>query len=283
MLSAFKNILVPVDFSKNADLAIKKAIEFAAPVDASIHLLHISSPPAYYSSYALYGYCRYTPESSEWYFKKIEKKMSSYEQEIKNSLPLAEVNTHITTDGSVQDNIIELANISKIELIIIGKSKSRKWFPFLNTVDPSFIAKSTNSVVLTVKPGAVNNRIKTIVFPVTSVFPQRKIELLKILTERNGTKIHLVTIQDKTTQPGIFVDTYRTISEYMHYPIEYEILESNNLPKAIFNYAKKVSADLILTNPYTETKTNAVYGTDICDLISPTSKLSVLTAEPFHS
>lgn len=282
MLSVFRNILVPVDFSQNADLAIRKAIEFAKPSDASIHLLHTSNPPAYYSGCALYGYCLYTPDNGEWNYKKLETKMRLYEAEIKNSLPLAEVNTRISTNGGVQENIIETAKTSAAELIVIGKSKGRKWFPFLNTVDPSFIARSTNSVVFTVKPGAIDNKIKTIVFPVTSVFPQRKIELLKTITEKNRAKIHLVSVHNKNAEPGIFVATYRTISEYMHYPVQYEILDSNDLPRAILNYAKKVSADLILANPYTETKTNSVYGTDICDLISPTSKLSVLTAEPFH-
>ena len=41
MQSGFKTILVPVDFSLNTEIAVKKALEVADLNEATIHLLHV--------------------------------------------------------------------------------------------------------------------------------------------------------------------------------------------------------------------------------------------------
>ena len=42
MLNSFKNILIPVDFSVNTDVAIKKAMDLAED-HTIIHLLHVQN------------------------------------------------------------------------------------------------------------------------------------------------------------------------------------------------------------------------------------------------
>lgn len=41
MMNGFKNILVPVDFSANTDVAVHKAIEFSSAGVTKVHLLHV--------------------------------------------------------------------------------------------------------------------------------------------------------------------------------------------------------------------------------------------------
>ena len=46
MSKAFDNILIPVDFSINTEIAVKKAIELTEENNAVIHLLHVTAPPS---------------------------------------------------------------------------------------------------------------------------------------------------------------------------------------------------------------------------------------------
>ena len=41
MSGLFKNILIPVDFSVNTEVAVKQAIELACTNGSTIHLLHV--------------------------------------------------------------------------------------------------------------------------------------------------------------------------------------------------------------------------------------------------
>ena len=41
MQSGFKTILIPVDFTINTEIAVKKALEVADINEATIHLLHV--------------------------------------------------------------------------------------------------------------------------------------------------------------------------------------------------------------------------------------------------
>jgi hypothetical protein len=128
--------------------------------------------------------------------------------------------------------------------------------------------------------------MKCIVLPVRSFAPRRKIELLSALTRNHRPMIHLVTMyhdEKFNSRAEIFLDAYRTLSDYLHYPVEYRTLKGNNIAKAILDYAQFIMADFIITNPGEETKINGIYGTDICDLVAPDSKLSILTAAPFHN
>ncbi len=46
-----KNILVPLDFSKHSEQALKYAKEIAIPLKATIHLLHVLEPLSTYGSW----------------------------------------------------------------------------------------------------------------------------------------------------------------------------------------------------------------------------------------
>ncbi|HEX5154010.1 MAG TPA: universal stress protein [Parafilimonas sp.] len=55
----FTNILIPVDFSENANVAVQKAIELAQPANSVIHLFNTENVTAF-GRCVCYGYCFYT-------------------------------------------------------------------------------------------------------------------------------------------------------------------------------------------------------------------------------
>jgi hypothetical protein len=77
----------------------------------------------------------------------------------------------------------------------------------------------------------------------------------------------------------VFIDTYRSLSQELHYPVTYKVSVGNNIAKNILKYAQKIDADIVMVNPFDETSLSSLLGTHITDMADP--KLSVLTASPY--
>ncbi|HWB25680.1 MAG TPA: universal stress protein [Chitinophagaceae bacterium] len=285
MATSFSSILVPVDFSINTDVAIQKAMWLAGPADAEIHLLHIMGLTSQPGAFLMHG-ISVTSQSTPGYFQqKTQSKLNDIKRTIQKSLPNVSVSTHITTGDIVQKYIIRHAGKIQPDLIIIGKSKNHDWFPFFKIVNASSISTHTNCPVLTVKPGGLPNAMKSVVIPVSTFVPTRKIELLRSLTRNHRPRVHLVAIEKEGNQnnrSSVFLETYRTLADRYHYPVEYEIIKGKSTGKAILQFAKSVMADMVIVDPNEQSKINGISGVQINDLILPTSKMSVLTVEPYH-
>ncbi len=284
MTNSFSNILIPVDFSINTEVAVKKAVALAGQKKPAIHLLHIYYPPLSIVG-GIAQRILFTPSIQRGNIGTgIAIKMAVIREAVEKALPGSNVFTYIKGAADVQQEIIRFSQGIKPELIIIGETKNHPWFPFLKTVNPDIIARETNFPVLTAKPGSMIRKISSVIIPIRSFLPQRKIALLSALARKNKPLIHLVTPSDNSkayTNTNVFIDTYRTITQQFQYPVRHKELRDNNFARGIFNYARGVNADLILANPYTETRVSALFNKHICDLIVPTSGLTVMTARPF--
>jgi len=284
MSSLFKSILIPVDFSGNTEAAVNQAIELACINDSTIHLLHVIKPKA------ILGVIPPNNQSiskvdEDYYAEKIMSKLQEWKFTIEQSLSYCKVKTYVA-QGIVYANIQNVAKQIKPGLIIIGKTSNHKCFSLFNSVCPNELAKSTRYPVLTVMKKTVGTKIKIIVVPVGSFIPSRKIELVIELAKKFRAAIHLVTIPNKIdfeeTRGNSFLETYRILKNGLTSPIEHHILKGNNLPKAILEYAECIGADLILVNPGSETKISNLTGKHINDVLTTSSKLKILSIEPYH-
>ena len=176
---------------------------------------------------------------------------------------------------------VEKSNELNAELIVIVKKRRQKLFASTHSVNATLFVKETNAAVMIVNPHAIPNKIKSIVLPVNTSVPERNLELLAALTGKNKPVVHLVTMSDKNENAdkrNNFIHTYRTLSDFLHYPVEYKVLSSNLFSKVLLGYEKNIMADLIFVNPFEEKKIGSINRTDISDRISPDSKLCVLVA-----
>ncbi len=280
MAVSFRNILLPVDFSINTELAVKKALELAVPHDTIIHLLHVVDIGL---TTGLYG--MFANITDQYDAEGTIAKLEQWKTSIEETRPEIEVATHLIFSNAIQRRIIDMAKTTNTQLIIIGKHDNHNWFDFFSAVNPDAIATESGAPVLTVKPGSFHSSIKSIVFPVSGFVPTRKIELLAALAKKNRAMVHLVTLMkaDNGTSalPPAFIDTYRILKSWAHCPIEHKVLQGHNLPKAALLYAQQIGADIILVNPHTETRISAFSGRHITGMIKANSRLQVLTAMPY--
>ncbi|MBS1653488.1 MAG: universal stress protein [Bacteroidetes bacterium] len=289
MLTNFKNILVPVDFSINAEVAIKKAIELIDNNDGTIHLLHVKKNLAGVYSALVNNHFTTTvtgvAAASEQ--KAASYKLYEWKQILEEEVPMVKVNLHLLEGGGVQDRIINLSTEVRPQLIVIGKHQKSKWFTKLSTVTPHRIAKITNCPVLSLCPGAITHHIRSIVIPVRDFIPKRKIDIVVNLAKDYRAKIYLVSITGKnkydenSTNP-VFIKTYRLLRDVLNSTIEFRVLSGNNLAKAAFEFAESIHADMLLVNPVAETKVSNITGEHIHDLLPYDSPLQIMAVEPYH-
>ena len=284
MSSLFKNILIPVDFSVNTEVAVKQAIELACTDGSTIHLLHVIKPKMVWSVIPIRTRS-FSALNENYYEQKIISKLQEWKYAIEESVSYCKVRIHVV-EGIVCSKIQDAAKEIKPQLIIIGKSRYHRYCSLFNPVCPNGLAKSTGYPVLTVMRRMINSKIKIIVVPVGSFIPTRKIELVIEFAKKYRAAIHLVTssnkIDLKETNGNSFLETYRILKTSLTNPIEHHILKGNNLPKAILEYTERIGADLILVNPGSETKISNITGKHLNDALTKSSKLKVLSIEPYR-
>jgi nucleotide-binding universal stress UspA family protein len=278
MSISFKSILIPVDFSINTEVAIKKGLVLAER-GTVIHLLHVHN---YLSSGLPTRSLKYfVQKNSGFYYKEAEDKLMEWKDRIEEENKDIEVVARIRFEGSIQKTIEETAKKLHPDLIIIGKNSHHSWFPFLNTLVPNKIVKNTGISVLTVKPGAVNNDIRTVLVPISTDATKDKMEVISAFCRKFRVKIHLVTFRNKeSVRSGLYASSllqmYQLLKTSTNCSVEYAVLYGGNKAKAILNYAKKINADILLVHPETETKIGWP-NKHISDVLPTASKVQVLT------
>jgi nucleotide-binding universal stress UspA family protein len=276
MAGKFKSILVPVDFSINTEVAVKKAIEFSG-AETVIHLLNVqmdlflgASPRTY--QYLLDNAVQAGNRSA------IDEQLQQWQWLIEECSE-AKVRTSIVYDSSVSNAIERKAVNLKADIVIIGKNCHHAWMPFLNTVVPSYIAERTGIAVLTVKPGSLLSKTKKIVVPITDKMMDYKIRFIATFCNGFDVKIFLVTFMTKVKSSDLpvssFLHLYRNLKATTKCAIEYEVLSGKNKSKELLSFAEKINADILLVHPQSETKTGWL-NSHISDVLPPKSKVQIL-------
>ena len=276
MSFSFKTILVPVDFSINTEVAINKAVEVADKDGANIHLLHIREgnrqlvPLLEKNGKALSKSDLISTEEM------MEQWMVSIGEQAPHIMTTCSFSQNINVQRCIAEKIVEI----KADLVVIGKKTAHTWYSFRNTVIPNELATESGCAVLTVRPGSMHRKIKTLVVPITSEVSQQKMETIGALCNKKRVKVHLVTYAE-TGNDGIkntattLLKVYQWLKDSLHCAVEYAVLKGNNRARATMEYAEKIEADILLVNSGTETKIGWM-NQDIANVLPAHSKVQVL-------
>jgi nucleotide-binding universal stress UspA family protein len=274
MCQSFKTILLPVDFSINTQVAVNKAMEITERQLGHIHLLHVY--PQINSNLIPLTRRNHNYES----VRSAEQKLLEWKLFIEGSTPSFKVTCSLERHSSIQRCIEQQAIQLQADLVIIGKNSYHFWLPFLNTVLPNELCEVTGSAVLTVKPGSLNNKIKTLVVPITTEVPRYKMDAITALSKKTSLKVYLVTFSNEQNIPADFsasalLKVYQWLKESIHCQVEYSVLHGNNKAKALMLFAEKINADVLLLDTSSETKVGWM-NRHISDILEPGSRVQVL-------
>jgi nucleotide-binding universal stress UspA family protein len=271
--TAFKKILLPVDFSINTEVAIKKAVDISYGKPATIYLLHVVRLPRHLF-----------PSHVEKIARDRMHKLMEWKQSIEESVDHVKVFCLLENALFVHECIISKAKKLEVDLVIIGKQSHHAVLPWFNTVYPSSISKRTSCAVLTVKPGSLRHKTRTVVMPISDFIPTNKLEIIEALSKRVKVKIHLVTVLSDSNNNRfssfVLQETMKLLTHQYQCAVEFKVLHGNNRARTILRYADEAGADMMLLNPGTETSVTSFPGVSVTDLLAPASKMQVLTVQP---
>jgi nucleotide-binding universal stress UspA family protein len=150
-MNHIKKIICPIDFSKYAEAALQMALPIADSYKSEVHLLHII-PKIYYYDWNMTGmYNLLTDEMLEQAMQDASDKMNVIIHECKSKFPSIIFQHSIINRGDPADGILEIANESKADLIVMGSHGRKGWDRLLMGSVAEFVMRHAACQVLIYK------------------------------------------------------------------------------------------------------------------------------------
>jgi len=288
LANLFRNILIPVDFTINTELAIKKGVQLAETgEEVALHLLHVIKPGDGRDESPAKNLIPVISNREKKLIEDAALKLQECKEYMQHDCLGINIFIHLARNHSIEQAIVKKAMEIKPELIVVAKHSYHKWLASLKRVSAVNIARKSHCAVLIMKPGSLHTKIKSIVIPVRSFFPRRKLQLLPSLANRKKVTIYFLSIlnesngYDGSSASDAFIETLRLLHGNVNCQLEHKLISGNNIAKDIFQFAENVDADVLLANP-DEAKVSSITNLDISDLVRSSSKLQILAVDPAH-
>ena len=244
-----KHILVPIDFSEQAECAAKVAAKIAKQTNASIYLLHMLEMPQGVVD-AMAGGDNSTP-ASLLFMKKVHERFDELKaKDFFKGITITEsVQFHKTFDG-----VIEESEKQNIDLIVMGSSGSSGIKEIMVGSNTEKVVRHSNVPVLVVKTGFSDLEINKIVFA-SDFGADSKAKFQNVLDFAAifKAKLHLVYINT----PHNFKSTKKISTTMSNFIADFDIADfdtyiynETSIEKGILSYADEINADLIALNTH---------------------------------
>nr|WP_062057464.1 universal stress protein [Aquimarina longa] len=240
-----KNILVPTDFSKQAESALKVAAQIAKKNDAKIYLLHILELPMHLADLMSSGASGPAPEAV-FFMQQAHKKF----EEVLNVDYLKDIEVIETVNfEDVTHGIINSCDQNDVDIIIMGSHGSYGFEELFIGSNAEKIVRTSKKPVLVIKQDCDIYNISDFVYA-TNFDNEDKPSLLAAyeFSKSIQAKLHLVWIN---TANG-FKTTHETeekmnamIADLAIDDYTLNIYNDINIEKGILNFAESINAGMI--------------------------------------
>ncbi len=238
-----QNILVPTDFSTQAENALKVAAQLAKKHACEIHLLHILEMPLH----KVDAYSSYNDLPEAMYFMKLAHKQF---EEFKKRDYLKGITIHEHVEfHEIFKGVFHVCKKQHIDLVIMGSNGSSGFKEILIGSNTEKVVRTSKTPVLVIKKEHDKFKIKNFVF--ASDFKDESktsykmaIEFAEILKA----KLHLLMVNTPnkfitTSKAQKRMEAFATSFDFSKYSIN--IYNDVSIEKGIMNFSESVSADLI--------------------------------------
>jgi nucleotide-binding universal stress UspA family protein len=272
-----KSILVPIDFSKQAEYAAKVASVIAKQTRAKIFLLHMLELPTGVIDPASFGTTNNSP-TALLFLKRAHERFEDFKK-----LPFFK---GIELEDSVQfhkayDGIIDESKKQGADLIVMGSKGASGIEEMLVGSNTEKVVRNSDVPVLVIKEDIKNFKIENIVFASNFKFDNRS-AFQKILdfSQLFNAKIHLLKINTihnfETTKDSS--DAIRNFIEgYDLGDFSLNIYNDLSIELGILNFSKVIDADIILLNTHGRRGLAHLFNGSIGEDLTNHAKLPVLT------
>ena len=282
MKSYFNHILVPVNFNRNTEMVMDKAVKVANEFNCDVHGLHVQTPitaiPFLYDGHFTGSLFNSTTEQAE---AKMKHLVSRYKTQLKDGL-LMETTVSL---GSWQQVMKDLIIAKHIDLVLIPRHRKRFFGALVQQVDVDRLSHQTQCPILTVTKKFDISHLQNIVVPVDDFLPVRKLTVATFLARKFNGIVHLMGKKTNSEEAGqqnskCLTRAYQLIKDHTDVKVYFSTGEEEERGSGTLAYAKNVKADLIVVNPGKESVLKGWLSRLFGKFLYKESTIPVLTIAP---
>jgi nucleotide-binding universal stress UspA family protein len=262
-----KTILVPTDFSKNAENALHYAVNIAKRTQAKIILLH-----SFHIDYSS-GYV--PPNLIEKEINDAKKKSNANLKSLYNKISHGSKHPIecISTQNLLVDEILKLTEEKNIDLIVMGtQGANGKLGRQIFGTNSSHIIEKAKCPIIAIPEGASLNDIKTIVY--ATEYLDSDIVCLQSLTdiakmfEANIQVIHIALFDDADNRKALENFKLKVAKKVNYKNITYKLLIGNNIEQRIEGYMEEVVVDMLVMSAHHRSLMDKLFGKSITKVMA---------------
>lgn len=238
-----KRILVPTDFSKHAEYALKVAAQIAKKNDGEIFLIHMLELPNSGND-ALSSYHE-IPELMLFKDAAVNKLDTIMNADYLSGIKISKIiQFELAFDG-----ILKNGKTQNADLVVMGSHGAKGFQEMFIGSNTEKVVRHSDIPVLVIKKEEENFNVNKFVFASDfSDEAKKPFEQASAFAEKFGAKLHLVNINTpnnfKSTKVAQqIIDDF--ISEFKNTNLSTHIYNDVNVEKGILHFAKSIDADLI--------------------------------------
>ncbi len=282
MEKLFNHILVPVNFNRNTEMVMEKAIEIANQFECDLRVLYVQTPvmaiPFLYDGHfsgTLYNNNR----------EELEEKMNNLGKQYRSRLATGLKMTTDVTAGNWYVVVKEQVIKSRIDLVVIPRNEKKFLGALLYRININRLTLQTQCPVLTVTKDFDITHLQNIVVPVADFLPVRKLTAATYMARKMNGVIHLMgrsesNGQDSEKETRQLTRAYQLLRDYTNVKVYCSSRTGNSYAEDTLAYAQKVNADLIVVNPGKESVFKGWIGKLTGKYMYKESNIPVLTVAP---
>lgn len=245
-----KKILIPIDFSKQAEYALKVAASIAKQTNCDLHLLHMLELPTDIIDPSNYGKSSNSP-TSLLYMKRAQEKF----EKLMKRFYLRDINVsrsvyfHDTFKGIIEESIKE-----DVDLIIMGSQGISGFNEILVGSNTEKVVRNSEVPVMVIKNEIEDFKIENMIFASNFNLENKKtfpkiVDFAKIF----DAKIHLLKVNTvQRFEPTL--KTHLKIKEFMKGYDESDftinIHNDDSVEMGVLNFGNFIDADVIVLNTH---------------------------------
>lgn len=281
----FKKILIHVHHHIDSAVVIHKLKDLCDFANIELHFVYVIPFFSWKKFIGLTPSKIKAAKKSRVLQKKIEADMmlNEIQTNVFSIFPDASIFSEVIIDTSINQALVYYINEHNIDLVLSIRQTLKNVF-YQTGISHNYIIQHANCPVLSVNAGVYHQNIKSILIPVYSFLPDKKIELATAFAKKYNAQIYIITIlNDNEAQSKVIADvfylTYKKLKDEGFNP-HYKMLSGANAPEVLIEYAHQVNADMILINPDKNTHAKSLIKRSLADFLSPVSPLQVLMLQP---
>lgn len=256
-----RKILVPIDFTETADVALAEATSLALLLKADLLLLNVVESTGY--NYSVFAATETIPPSLNDLESRIIEKMDGIKGQIVKKFGL-KCSTFVMS-GHIHTEINSFANKKKVDLIVMGTHGASGFKEYFIGSNSQRVITLSDIPVLTTQRKSNKTGFKNILIPLdNSIHSREKVNIAIVIAKLYNSKIHLLGLPDSRDKVVVakFKIKLSSVERLMESDgLEYEtkIAYGENLADTAIKYATKSKCDLIVINTGHESKITGVF------------------------